>query len=333
MKFLLPAAAAALIIAGPHTALSEELRMGMAVPEQSPWGAVTRSFAEEVANRSHGELTVSIYYNSELGDEQTMARQLARGRLDMAELSNVASSLLVPEYGLLQAPYIFDTPAQADCVADADLGAIFGDLFRKARVEFLAPVEIGNMTIMSKSAIVTPADLENVKIRTSPTQSDTYFIRAVGGAAVPLGTVDSMPALKTGQVSAVTTPIIVGVAGGYAAAAPEITRTNHGQQIGALLISAKRWNALSEEHRAVLREASRTMTSLRPILRQTEAAMLEKHRASGGTIHDLSPEELTAWQGFAPAVRDRLIAETGGQSARKWADIETAKAQCGKAPL
>lgn len=151
---------------------------------------------------------------------------------EMMQMSNVAASLLVPEYGLLQAPYIFDTPAQANCVTDAGLGAFFGDLIREARVEFLAPVEIGNMTIMSKSAIVTSADLENVKICNSPTQSDTYFIRAAGGAAVPLGTVDSMPALKTGQVSAVTTPVIVGVAGGYAAAAPAITRTNHGQQIG-----------------------------------------------------------------------------------------------------
>lgn len=257
-----------------------------------------------------------------------MARQLARGRLDMAELSNVAASLLVAEYGLLQAPYVFDTPAQADCVTDSGLAAIFGDLFRASGTVYLAPVEIGHMTIMSKSAILSPDDLEDVKIRTSPTQSDTYFIRAAGGAAVPLGTVDSMPALKTGQVSAVTTPIVVGVAGGYAAAAPQITRTNHGQQIGALLISAKRWETLSAEHRQALAESARLMADLRPMLRQTENAMLDKVRAGGGTVHDLSPDELAAWQRFAPQVRDQLIAETGGTAAEKWAAIEAAKASC-----
>lgn len=330
MKLSLIAAAAALTIAAGQTAsAAEELRMGMAVPEQTPWGAATRAFAEDVAARTKGELVVNIYYNNELGDEQTMARQLARGRLDMAELSNVASSLLVAEYGLLQAPYVFDSPEQADCVADADLAAIFGDLFDAAGAVYLAPVEIGNMTIMSKSPILTPADLENVKIRTSPTQSDTYFIRAAGGAAVPLGTVDSMPALKTGQVSAVTTPIVVGVAGGYAAAAPQITRTNHGQQIGALLISGKRWDSLSEPHRQALREAARLMADLRPMLRQTEEAMLDKVRASGGTIHELSPEARAAWQSHAPAVRDRLIAEFGGEAAQKWAAIEAAKSVCG----
>ena len=328
MKFLLVAAAAALAIPACHAATAEELRMGMAVPEQTPWGAATRKFAEDVAARTKGELTVNIYYNNELGDEQTMARQLARGRLDMAELSNVAASLLVPEYGLLQAPYVFDTPAQADCVTDSGLAAIFGDLFQASGTVYLAPVEIGRMTIMSKSAILSPDDLEDVKIRTSPTQSDTYFIRAAGGAAVPLGTVDSMPALKTGQVSAVTTPIVVGVAGGYAAAAPQITRTNHGQQIGALLISAKRWQTLSDEHRQALAESARLMADLRPMLRQTEEAMLDKVRASGGTVHDLSPDELVAWQRFAPSVRDQLIAETGGLAAEKWAAIEAAKSAC-----
>jgi TRAP-type C4-dicarboxylate transport system substrate-binding protein len=327
MKFLLVAAAAALAIPACH-ATAEELRMGMAVPEQTPWGAATRKFAEDVAARTKGALTVNIYYNNELGDEQTMARQLARGRLDMAELSNVAASLLVAEYGLLQAPYVFDTPAQADCVTDSGLAAIFGDLFRASGTVYLAPVEIGHMTIMSKSAILSPDDLEDVKIRTSPTQSDTYFIRAAGGAAVPLGTVDSMPALKTGQVSAMTTPIVVGVAGGYAAAAPQITRTNHGQQIGALLISAKRWETLSAEHRQALAESARLMADLRPMLRQTENAMLDKVRAGGGTVHDLSPDELAAWQRFAPQVRDQLIAETGGTAAEKWAAIEAAKASC-----
>lgn len=330
MKTSLCAATAAAMFLLCQPGMAEELRMGLAVPEQTPWGVVTQAFADEVAARTNGELTISIYYNNELGDEQTMARQLARGRLDMAELSNVASSLLVPEYGLLQAPYVFDTSQQADCVADSGLAEIFGDLFLDARAVYLAPVDIGSMAIMSKTQIVAPGDLRDVKIRTSPTRSDTYFIRAAGGAAVPLGTIDSMPALKTGQVSAVTAPVIVGVAGGYAAAAPRITRTNHGQQIGALLISASRWDSLSEAYREALMESVKVMAGLRPLLHQTEEAMLNKVRASGGTVHDLSPEELAAWRDFAPAVRDQLIAETGGAAAATWSAIEAAKAACAR---
>lgn len=70
------------------------------------------------------------------------------------------------------------------------------------------------------------------------------------------------------------------------------------------------------------------MADLRPMLRQTENAMLDKVRAGGGTVHDLSPDELAAWQRFAPQVRDQLIAETGGTAAEKWAAIEAAKASC-----
>ena len=60
------------------------LRLGTAAPEKTPWGAAMIDFAEAVADLSDGRITVLPAFNSELGDEPTMARQLPRGRLDMA---------------------------------------------------------------------------------------------------------------------------------------------------------------------------------------------------------------------------------------------------------
>ncbi|MFV0383993.1 TRAP transporter substrate-binding protein [Paracoccus sp. (in: a-proteobacteria)] len=330
MKLSMLAVVAALSAGTAGMALSDELRIGMAAPENTPWGTITHKFADKVAELTGGELTVSVYFNNELGDEQTMARQLARGRLDMAELSNVASSLLVPEYGLLLSPYAFDSLKQADCVADGNLAETFGESFRSAGAVFLTPVEVGNMTIMSKTPIRTPSDLQNVKIRTSPTQSDTYFIQAAGGAAVPLGTADSLPALKTGQVTALTTPIVIGVAGGYAAAAPQVTRTNHGHQIGTILVSAQRWDGLSEENRAALTEAAKVFVELRPLMRETEEAMLKKVAESGGNVVEPTPDEMTQWKALAPEVRERMMADIGGNSVAIWDAIEAAKATCGQ---
>ncbi len=330
MKFPLLAAAAVLSIGVSSAAMSEELRLGMAAPEQTPWGDIAKTFAQKVSDLTNGELTVSVYFNNELGDEQTMARQLARGRLDMAMLSNVASSLLVPEYGLLLAPYAFDSLAQADCVVDERLPATFDDAFRSAGAVLLGTIEVGRMVIMSKSMIHTPEELANVKIRTSPTATDTYYIQAAGGAAVPLGTVDSMPALKTGQVTALTTPVVIGVAGGYAAEAPQITRTNHGHQIGSVLISAKSWDALPEDQQAALSEAAKVLADLRPVLRKTEDALLQKVVASGGAVHELDAAELAAWKSAAPAAMEKILSESGESAAEVWASLEAAKTACAK---
>lgn len=323
-------AALTLCLGALEAASAEELRIGMAAPEPTPWGDVTKKFAAKVAELTDGELTVAIYHNNELGDEQTMARQLARGRLDMAVLSNVASSLLVPEYGLLLSPYTFDSQAQADCVVANNFTDTFGEAFENAGAILLSTVDVGYMTIMSKSPIHTPADLENVKIRTSPTMSDTYFVQAAGGAAVPLGTADSMPALKTGQVTALTTPVVIGVAGGYAAEAPKVTRTNHGLQIGAMLISKKKWDSLPAEWRSALTEAAKVMSELGPVMRETEDKLLQKVVASGGEVYELSPEELAEWKRVAEPAREKIVAETGGDSEAVWAALEAAKSACGQ---
>lgn len=91
-------AAAALLAAGVTmvgTTISEakELRLSMAPPPKSPWGAVAQKFVDKVAELSGGELTIKAYMGSKLGGEQDVVKQIARGRVDMGVMSNSAVSL------------------------------------------------------------------------------------------------------------------------------------------------------------------------------------------------------------------------------------------------
>lgn len=306
------------------------LRLGTAAPEKTPWGAAMIDFAEAVADLSDGRITVLPAFNSELGDEPTMARQLPRGRLDMAFLSNAAASLLVPEYGLLMTPYLFDDVAQADCVFDHHLVDTFDAPFEASGVRMLAGVEIGQMVIMATRPLHRPEDLRGEKIRTAPTPTDTAFVRAMGGAPVPLGNVESMSAMRTGLVVAVTTPIVMGVAGGFAAEGPEITVTRHGHQVGGLLISEAAWGRLDAEGQAALREAARVMADLRPAVRAAEAGLLAQAGEDGAHVHELTAGELAEWKAFSPAVAEAVVADLGPAGAETWDRLMAAKASCGQ---
>ncbi|BCH20566.1 TRAP transporter substrate-binding protein DctP [Mesorhizobium sp. L-8-3] len=330
MKKLSLAASLAAALCVAQAADATELRLGMAAPAATPWGKVTEKFAATVAELSGGEVTISIYYNNELGDEQTMARQLPRGRLDMALLSNVAASLLVPEYGLLLSPYAFDSLAEADCVTDAHLSRTFDAAFQSAGAVLLSSIEVGQMVIMSQKPFRIPADMVGQKVRTSPTPTDTDYIDATGAAAVPLGTVDSMPALKTGAVVAVTTPIVMGVAAGYAAEAPQITLTGHGHQLGALLVSKKTWDALGDKERAAITEAAQTMDELRPAVRAAEQALLEKAKTAGAIVHTPTSDEKAAWKSFAAQAQEQILSDLGDNAPQVWADLLSAKQACAK---
>ena len=85
-----------------------------------------------------------------------------------------------------------------------------------------------------------------------------------------------MPALKTGNVEAVTWPTVYGIAVGYHKEAPHVTVTNHVHQIGTVLVSAKTWGSLDEKEQGWIREAAKEIKGLRKSVRGAEAAATVK---------------------------------------------------------
>lgn len=327
MQRLLVTALLSLAIAG--TAQAKELRSAGAPPAASPWGKVTDAFAAKVAELSGGELTINHFHASQLGDEQTTVRQVARGRLDMGVFSNTATSLLVPEFGLLASPFAFASLDEADCVADNHLLDTFGEGFANAGVTPIGWLEVGQQIIFSKDPILSPGDLDGVKIRTAPTKTDTLYMEGAGGSAVPLGTTDTMPALKTGNVEAATWPAVYGIAVGYHKVASNVTNTNHVHQIGSIIVSNRTWNTLSEQEQGWMREAAEVFKGLRQGVRGAEAALLQKIEGEGATVHRLDDSQRAAWRDVAPTVQDQIVTELGGSSSATWEAIGQAKSACG----
>ncbi|HIL97126.1 MAG TPA: hypothetical protein EYG51_14580, partial [Pseudomonadales bacterium] len=102
-------AVALMLAIGATVVQAKELRLSMAPPAKSPWGAVAQKFVDKVAEVSGGKLTVKAYMGSKLGGEQDVVKQIARGRIDLGVMSNTAVSLVGPEFGLLASPYAFDS--------------------------------------------------------------------------------------------------------------------------------------------------------------------------------------------------------------------------------
>lgn len=327
-KILLALGVSAALSTSP-VVLAKELRSSGAAPEPSPWGQVTNAFAARVAELSGGELTVNHFHGSQLGDEQTTVKQVARGRIDIGLFSNTATSLLVPEFGLLASPYTFSGVEQADCVADSHLLPTFGEAMDAAGVVPIAWLEIGQQIIFARDKLIkTPADLAGVKIRTAPTKTDTLYMQTAGGNAIPLGTTDTMPALKTGNVSAVTWPTVYGIAVGYQEVAPNVTVTNHVHQIGSVIVSKRIWSGLTEEEKGWLTEAAEVFKGLRAAVRKAEGGLLGKIAAAGTNVYNPTDKEMAAWRAVAPAAQKTILAELGGGSEATWAAIGDAKEKC-----
>ncbi len=310
------------------TAQATELRLSMAPPPNSPWGAVAQKFVDKVGELSGGELTIKAFMGSKLGGEQDVIKQIARGRVDMGVMSNTAVSLLVPEFGLLASPYAFESAEQFDCVADNHLLSTFGQEFEDAGIKTLSWMEVGYQVIFTKNGIRVPSDLNGMKLRTAPSVTDTKYIQQAGSTAVPLSPKDTIPAMKTGQVEGATQLSVFGIVVGYHNVAPHITLTRHQHQVGGVVISQKSWDRLSEQEQAWINEAAPIFLELRGALRGAEGALLNKAAGEGATVIELNESELNEWKAVAPAAQDIILKEMGDAAKTKWDAIQDAKAAC-----
>ena len=307
---------------------AKELRLSMAPPPNSPWGAVTQKFVDRVAELSGGELTVKAFMGSKLGGEQDVIKQIARGRVDMGVMSNTAVSLAVPTFGLLASPYAFDTPEQFDCVADNHLLDTYGAEFDAAGLKTLSWMEVGYQVIYTKDGARVPGDLSGVKIRTAPSATDTKFMQQAGVTAVPLSPKDTIPAMKTGQVDGATQLSVFGIVVGYPAVAPHITLTRHQHQVGGIVMSKKTWDGLDADQQGWINEAAPIFLELRAALRGAEGALLKKAEGEGATIINLTDAELAEWKALVPAAQQVILDGMGDDAKTKWDAIQAAKAAC-----
>ena len=281
-----------------------------------------------VGELSGGKLKIQPYFSSQLGDEQTVIRQSVRGRIDMSGQSNTATSLVVPEFALLAAPYLWDSPAHADCVFDNHVEPIFGPMLQAKGLKLLNYVEVGHMILFSRKPIKAPADLSAYKIRVAPTKASVGFFESVGANGVPLNVLDAMPTLKTGGVNAMTWPVVYGIAIGTHKLAPNVTVTNHSHQIGTLTISMKSWNKLSADEQKWLWEGTQQATKLRKGIRGAENAMLGKLEKGGISVYRPNNAEMTLWRERGLASHDKLVQELGGNAQAIWKKIKAAAQAC-----
>ncbi len=320
---------AVLTIAGARAADLTELRYATAAPEQTPWGVYLKEIVDVAEKTAEGSLKINVFWSSQLGDEQTTLRQVVRGRIDMSGQSNTATSLVVPEIALLAAPYLFENVAQSDCVFDNHVGTIFGPMLADKGLVLLSYVEVGRTSVFSTVPMADPAAARNVKLRVPPTNAMTLFWKEVGAAGVPLGVVDMIPALKTGQVKAIHTTTVYGMAIGLPKLAPFVIYDSVGtHDVGTVTVSKKVWKRLTDKQRQALRVTADYVDDLRRSIRGAETALLAKAEEAGATVMRTTGDARASWRSHAQAAQDALIREIGDTAPPIWQRIIAAKKAC-----
>lgn len=305
------------------------LRLSSANNKGHPQVIGAEKFADLVAQKSGGKITVRLFPGGTLGPDLQNISAMQGGTLDFI-IGNV--SLLagnVKEMLIFELPYLFGTAQEADAVVDGPIGKKLFDKLPAKSLVGLAYWELGFRQFHTKKPVNKAADIERLKIRAFQTPVYIDFIKAAGANGVPMPFTETYTALEQGAVDGMTNPLINMVDGKFYEVTKNVTITNHIYNPQWIGISKRTWDKLSDDEKKLIQEAATEATAVqRQASREADAKSLEFLKSKGVTVTTLSPEETEKLRAKAQPVIEKYTKELGPELiAEIQAEIEKVRAK------
>ncbi len=218
-------------------------------------GAV--KLAEAVDKNSGGQMKIEIFPDAQLGGERDLAEGTRLGTVDMAVAA--AGSVLplwAPEFQIIEMPFIFRDRDHAYKVLDGPVAAELNSLVEKKGIKVLGYWEVGfrNMT-NNKRPIVVPKDMQGLKIRVQQSKVYVEMMKSLGAIGTPIAFTELYSALQQGVVDGQENPIATIRSMNYFEVQKYLSLTFHTYTPGAVMISPKLWNSLTNEQKSILQKS------------------------------------------------------------------------------
>lgn len=328
LKITTAALLSAATVLTPVTASAVELKYAAVAPPNSPWAKLIEALAGNAAKNSAGDLVIKPFLGGQLGSEPVTIQQVARGRIDMGGFSLTATALVVPELGLLNAPYLWDTREQAVCALDKHLITSLQPYFAKRGLINLSWGESGYQVVFAKKPLLKASDYEGLKIRVAPSKGSAATFKSFGSNGVILPAAELNGSLQTGLVVAAEIPATFGILTGVGQLAPVVNKTNHIYLPTMTVLSTKTFDKLSPENQTALMSSPLPAAFQRKTVRGVEAAMVKRLTDAGGKFLEIPEAEMAILKEKSIATHAGIVEKIGGDAPAVWALIQDAKTAC-----
>ena len=245
-------------------------------------------FAERVKERSNGTLLIQIFGSSTLGNDTTALSGTRGGTIDLVLVGNPYFTGLMPALNVLDLPYLFTDARQAYRVLDGEVGQQLLEAFGKFQLKGLAFWEVGFRSLANNKRPVTKAaDLSGLKIRTTPNPAHIKAFQLLGANPQPMPLSEVYPALETGALDGHENPPIIMLATKMYEVQKYVSLTRHAYTAMPLAMNKRRFERLSDAHRAILEEEARAAATFqREYNASNEAKALEELKSHGVQVVD-----------------------------------------------
>lgn len=254
------------------------LKLGHTGAPDHHYQIASQMFADNVKNRTNGEIEIQIFPSDTLGKQKQLVSQAQLGQTDMVLTSDAVISSFVPIFGILNLPFIFQDIDHVSNAMDGEVGAILTEEAGKKGLEVLGYWENGFRHITNnKRPINVPDDLKGIKLRTPESKLVMDSFKALGASPTPMSFGDIYSALQLGTVDGQENPIAHLMKQKWYEVQKYLSLTGHQHYVEPLLMSKEKFDSLTPEQQKILKEeAQKIAIEIRKLATQDEAAQLDE---------------------------------------------------------
>ncbi|MYB24580.1 MAG: TRAP transporter substrate-binding protein [Acidimicrobiia bacterium] len=215
-------------------------------------------FKEIIEERSQGKISVEVFPSGQLGGERELVEGAQIGSVDVAVVLAGIMESFVPEFGVLNLPYLFDDRDHVFATLDGPVGEDLLALLDGVDLKGLAFGEFGFRSMMTAPRpISVPADLNGIKIRVP--ESDLYIntMELLGATPTPIPGPEIFTSLQNGVVDATEAPIFAAVTQKYYETPLEhLSLTEHIYAALMMVGSQDMWERVGPEGQEIIKQAA-----------------------------------------------------------------------------
>jgi tripartite ATP-independent transporter DctP family solute receptor len=267
-------------------------------------------FAELVAAKSGGKITVKEYPSSQLGNELQQQSALQGGVQEMLVASTTSLAGVVKEFGLFDFPFLFGNARQADAMVDGPLGKMLSGKLAEKGVVVLGFFDLGFRNVTNgKRPILKAEDLEGLKLRVIPNPVFLETFKTFKANPIPMPFAELYGALESKAVDGQENPYAVILSSKFYEVNKYVSATNHVYATNPIQISKRFWDRLSPVEQKLLQDAATEAQNFqRTVSREVSSKAVAELTAKGMAYNEIAPAELARMRAAVRPVHEKFAA-------------------------
>lgn len=276
-------------------------------------------FKEVVERNSGGEIEVQIFPDGQLGGQRELLESARAGSIHMTYGNSPTLSNYLPEFALLDLPYMFDDYGHIERAVFGDVGSLFNErLVEKTGLRIMSWNHVGFRDMLTRDTkIQSIEDFRGVRFRSPEAFAYLRMFNALGAIPTPLPWPEVYQAMRTRVVDGLETITEAVIPNNLHEVAKYLIVTQHINTVEVPVVNESFFQGLSERHQNIIIESFAEVAEWQnPAQIAANEAAYEKLEEMGMEIIFIDREPLTqaceaVWEEYSREVpeAEQLIAK------------------------